>query len=278
MGKKTNLFLSNYKLAVITGASSGIGLEFARQFAENHIDVILIARRSEKLEAICLDLENRYKIKANYITADLTLEEEVKSAIFQLDQAAEIDILVNGAGFGTLGGFTSVSLDVHFQMIQLHINAAVNLCHALLPPMQERNKGIIINVSSLGAFTPTRGNAIYSATKSFLNVFFENLQRELEGTEIVLQALCPGFTRTEFHEVGHFSEFDRKKIPERLWMTVQDVVGSSFSALKKKTLIVIPGRKNKLIHRLYKSAIVRSYMKKKRKKFQAKKKDLDKKP
>ncbi|UYP48642.1 hypothetical protein NEF87_004927 [Candidatus Lokiarchaeum ossiferum] len=266
MVKKSNFNLKKYKLAVITGASSGIGLEFAKQFAENKINLILIARRVEKLEEICLDLEKQYHIKATYIKADLTLENDVKSCINQLDQTKGIDILVNGAGFGTIGGFTSVSLEAHFQMIQLHINAVVHLCHAILPQMQQNNKGIVINIASLGAFTPTRGNSVYSASKSFLITFFENLQKELDKTEIILQALCPGFTRTEFHEVGHFSDFDRSRIPTRLWMTVKDVVAISLAALKKKSLIVIPGRKNKWIYRLYRSPIVQFYMKKRRKK------------
>ena len=266
MKEKQSKVFKKYKTAVITGASSGIGLEFAHRFAKMHINLVLIARRANKLEEICSELSNRYKIKASYIVSDLSLDENVRKSIDQLKKFELIDILVNGAGFGTLGEFSEVPIEMHFQMINLHINAAVRLCHAVLPSMQKRNQGIIINVASVGAFIPGRGNAIYGATKSFLITFTENLQSELVGSGILLQALCPGFTRTEFHSVGHFSSFDSSIIPKWLWMTRKEVVDYSISSLPKKRLIAIPGRKNRWIVKMSKSVFVQAYLKVKQKK------------
>ena len=267
MKEKHTFTLKNYKTAVITGASSGIGLEFARKFAEMHIDLILIARRIEKLKEICSELSKIYKIKASYIVSDLSRDEDVRKSIEQIKQFEPIDILVNGAGFGTLGDFPSVSIDVHFQMINLHINTAVRLCHTLIPSMQKRNQGLIINIASLGAFIPTRGNSIYSASKSFLMTFTENLERELAGSGILLQVLCPGFTRTEFHSVGYLSGFDSSPIPKWMWMTTKEVVDYSISSLSKKRLIVIPGRKNRWFAKMHKSVFIQTYVKIKRKRY-----------
>ena len=129
MKEKPTFRLKNYKTAVITGASSGIGLEFAHRFAEMHINLILIARRANKLEEICSELSKKNKIKASYIVSDLSLDEDVRKSIEQIKEFESIDILVNGAGFGTLGDFPSVSIDVHFIFAANFINS--------LPPLSQ---------------------------------------------------------------------------------------------------------------------------------------------
>ncbi|MFW9918035.1 MAG: SDR family NAD(P)-dependent oxidoreductase [Candidatus Thorarchaeota archaeon] len=266
MKDTTSSVFHHCKTAVITGASSGIGLEYARQLAARKIDVILLARRKDKLEEICLNLSNTHDISASFIPVNLSNIDEVQNVCQEILKKSPIDILINCAGFATRGEFTSVSLETHFQMISLHVNSAVALCHSILPTMQTQNRGIIINVASIGAFTPTQDNSIYSATKSFLVAFSQNLNVELEGTNIIVQAVCPGFTKTEFHHVGHFSDFDASVIPERLWMSATDVVSTSLAKLKKNKVILIPGFKNRLFLRLHRTFLVQLYIKSRRKK------------
>ncbi|NPD90189.1 MAG: SDR family oxidoreductase [Asgard group archaeon] len=268
MNDKNFSVLQNCKNAVITGASSGIGLEYAKQLATKKINLILIARRKDRLEETCQELSNAYDISATFISADLSKIEEVQRVCQEILKIAPIDILINCAGFATLGEFSSVSLETHSQMINLHINAAVSLCYFLIPKMQEQNRGIIINVASQGALVTTKGNSIYSATKSFLVTFSEHINLELEKTNIIVQALCPGFTKTEFHHVGHFSNFDSSVIPKKLWLYATDVVSTSLAKLEKNKVIVIPGLKNRLLVRFYKSFITQSFIKYKRKKVQ----------
>jgi short-subunit dehydrogenase len=266
MKYKNPSVLQNCKNAVITGASSGIGLEFAKQLAARKINLILIARRKERLDEICKELSNTYNISAKAIPADLANFDEIQKVIQEILKISPIDILINCAGFATLGYFASVPLEAYSEMISLHINAAVALCYFLLPKMQEQNQGIIINIASIGAFTPIRGNSVYSATKSFLITFSENINLELERTNIIVQVLCPGYTKTEFHHVRDFSSFDSSVIPEKLWMSVSDVVAISLAKLKKNKIIVIPGLKNRLLVKFYNSFIIQSFIKYKRKK------------
>ena len=253
--------------AVITGASSGIGLEYAKQLASKKINLILIARRKERLEEICQELSNTFDISASFISADLSKKEEIQRVCQEIQKRSSVDILINCAGFATSGEFTSVSLETHFQMINLHNKAAITLCHFFIPKMKEQNRGIIINVASMSAFTPTSGNSVYSATKSFLISFSEHLKLELEKANIMVQALCPGFTETEFHHVGYLSNYDSSVIPKKLWMNVSDVVSISLAKLKKNKVVVIPGLKNKLLVRFFQNFIIQSLIKAKRKKY-----------
>ncbi len=266
MKDTTSSVFHHCKTAVITGASSGIGLEYARQLAAMKIDVILLARRKDKLEDICSNLSNTHDISASFIPVDLSNIDEVQNVCEEILKKSPIDILINCAGFATRGEFADVSLETHFQMISLHVNAAVALCHSILPSMRTQNRVIIINVASIGAFTPTRENSIYSATKSFLVTFSQNLNVELESTNIIVQAVSPGFTKTEFHHVGDFSDFDPSVIPERLWMSASDVVSTSLTKLKKNKVILIPGFKNRLFLKLHRNPIVQKYIKSQRKK------------
>jgi len=267
MNDKNFSVLQNCKNAVITGASSVMGLEYAKQLAARKINLILLARRKDRLEEICQELSNTYNISATSISVDLSKIDEVQKVCQQILKISPIDILINCAGFATLGKFSSVSLETHSQMINLHIKAVVALSHLIIPKMQEQNRGIIINVASIGSFTPIRGNSIYSATKSFLITFSENINLELERTNIIVQAICPGYTKTEFHHVGHFSSFDSSVIPRKLWMSVSDVVSTSLAKLKKNKVIVIPGLKNRLLVKFYRSFIIQSFIKSKRKKY-----------
>ena len=270
MKNKKNQVLENCKNAIITGASSGLGLEFATELAKKKINLILIARRKEKLKQICLNLEKTYGITATYFPTDLSKNDEIISLFQEIPKNTPVDILVNCAGFGTLGNFSSVALESYSKMISVHINATVALSHFFLPKMQKQNRGIIINVASIAALVPSKGNTVYGGTKSFITTFSENLNLEIENPNIIIQALCPGLTKTEFHKVGHFSEFNPSTIPRKLWMSVNEVVSISLAKLKKNRVILIPGIKNRFIVKIARNFIGKAYIRYQKKKIKKK--------
>lgn len=233
---------------LITGASSGIGASYAKQLAEKGFDLILLARRKERLQSLADKLQTDYSIRCEIIPADLSSSEEINKVVNYIHQADNLDILINNAGFATVGCFADTPLEKSMRMFHLHMTASMQLSHAALQVMLKRKRGAIINVSSMGAFMLTPGNVLYDATKSFLVTFSENLALETSDKGIKIQALCPGFTRTEFHEVGDFKNFDRSVIPNSLWMMPDAVVSLSLEALEKdKDVVFIPGWKKRLI-------------------------------
>jgi len=184
--------------ALVTGASAGLGAEFCRQLAQRCDVIIGVARRGDRLGALAGELGEGVHFHA--VEADLNTVEGVARTMETLRQKGPVNYLVNNAGFSTFGDFTDQQIDSQRDMVSLHIDATVTLCRAAIPFMRELGGGYIINVSSLGAFMPGRGLAVYGATKAFLNYFSASLQQELSGTGIEVQALCPGYTRTEFHQ------------------------------------------------------------------------------
>ncbi len=246
--KKENKYLNwdHPGRALITGASSGIGLSFARQLAQKGFNLILLARRKERLHAIADELESQHSIHCDIIQADLSKTGDIQKAIESIRSMNDLDMLVNNAGFATFGYFADVPVEKSLGMMNVHLTATVQLTHAAIGGMRQRNRGAIINVSSIGSFVLSPGNVVYDATKSFLNTFSENLKLEMQDTDIRIQALCPGFTRTEFHEVGDFKNYDRKAIPESMWMSPDDVVSLSLKALgKNRRIVYIPGWKKR---------------------------------
>ena len=232
----------------ITGASSGIGASYAKAFAENGFDLVLLARRKDRLQALANLLESDCSIHCEIITADLSEKEDIKKAANHIRQIDNLDMLINNAGFATIGCFTDIPIEKSMRMFHTHMTATVQFTHAALQVMLKRKRGAIINVSSMGAFILTPGNVLYDATKSFIATFSENLWLEVRNKGIKVQALCPGFTRTEFHEVGDFKNFDKSAIPDSLWMMPDEVVRLSLKALKNSRKVVfIPGWKKRLI-------------------------------
>lgn len=229
--------------ALITGASSGIGEAYARKLAANGYDLALVARREERLNALAAELSIAHGIDARVIAADLGREEEIDRVAQAIAGMADLALLINNAGFGTRGSFVEVPLHRHIEMIRVHDIASVALSWAALPGMIERGGGGIINVSSVAAFFPSGGGSIYTATKVYLNNFSEALAAELDGSDIKVQALCPGFTYSEFHETPEYQGFDREQIPSALWMSAESVVEESLAALAGNQVIVIPGRR-----------------------------------
>ncbi len=157
-------------------------------------------------------------------------------------------MLVNNAGFGIPGTFVENPVERYLEMIAVHVLASVHLCHAALPGMIARGQGAIINMSSLGAFLIAPSDETYCATKAYLNVFSEALQAELEGTGVRVQALCPGFTDTEFLDQSVYEPYHIKAtIPKALWMSADEMVEQSLKALKRNRVICIPGFKNRVL-------------------------------
>lgn len=263
--KKVLLSYNNAGRAVITGASAGLGLCFAKKLAEYGFDLVLIARRKDRLQDIATRLESEHSIQCEILPADLALDEDIEKVADHIKKISDLDILINNAGFATLGNFIDVPVEKDMRMIHVHMKASVQFTYAALQIMRKRKQGVIINVSSIGAFILTPGNALYDATKSFLNTFSQNLSLELQGSGIKIQALCPGFMSTEFHESGDLKNFDKSVIPDSSWMTPESVVSQSLKALgKNKRTIFIPGRKKRFAKWLYmNSSLVRYLFQKK---------------
>jgi hypothetical protein len=234
------------RLAAITGASAGLGAVFARQLAARGYDLLLIARRRDRLEHLARELTRAHGIAADCLVADLSTDDGITAAVARLAVEQRLQLLVNNAGFGTKGRFHQTGLEGQIAMHRVHMDATMRLCHAALQGMVARDAGAIVNVASVAGFGHSQGNVSYCATKSWINSFTEGLYLELKGlgSHVTVQSLCPGFTYTEFHDA---MEFDRKQIPGWLWMPADFVVETSLRALESGKLFVIPGWKYKLV-------------------------------
>jgi len=239
-------FHGKNKTAVITGASSGVGASFAKFLAQAGLHVVLTARREERLSAMKVKLEDMHDIHVDYITADLAIESDVVNVEKYIRYHEPLDLLINNAGFSVTGKFPAIGIEDHLAMIKVHVIASVRFSHAALVAMIEAANGAIINVSSMAALLPLR-SVTYSATKAYLVTFSQALQNELAGSGVRVQALCPGFTYSEFHDNRQRVGFRRSDVPRFLWGEADDVVEASLSALPKGKLIVVPGTINKIL-------------------------------
>ncbi|HLY18119.1 MAG TPA: SDR family oxidoreductase [Bryobacteraceae bacterium] len=234
-------------LAMITGASSGIGATFARHLAARGCDLVLVARRRDRLEEQAQAIQAAdSSVQAEVLPADLTRDTDLKAVEERIAAAPNLEFLVNNAGFGIAGRFFSVPLDGQDQMHRLHVLAPMRLMHAALEGMVPRRRGSIINVSSVSGFGQNPGSVSYSATKTWMTSFTEGLYMELKsiGSPVRVQALCPGFTLSEFHDTMHF---DRKQIPAWMWMSADEVVAASLRGLDRGRWLVIPGWRYRLL-------------------------------
>ncbi len=233
--------------ALITGASSGIGAAFATQLAATGYDLVLVARRAERLQASAEDLSAKYGVAVTPLPADLATDDGITTVVDAISTRGDIGLLVNNAGFGTDGPYTDIDIGPQLAMLALHAEATMHTCRAALPHMKARGAGAVINVSSTAAWYPSNHNATYVATKAFLNGFSRALAIEMQGTGVKVQALCPGFTKTEFHDTEEYAGFDRGGLPGFMWMDAHEVVSASLAALERGPVIVIPGWQYKIL-------------------------------
>ena len=226
--------------ALVTGATSGIGESFTRLLASNRYDIVLVARDVPRLQERAQGLESKYGIKTHVIQADLATDEGCL-AIEKYIAENQVDVLVNNAGFGTSKAFTMSTLEVEQQLLDVLVRTPMRLMHVALPLMKARNNGIIINVSSVAGYI---AGGTYSASKSYLTVLSESLNTELAATNVKVSALCPGFTRTEFHQRGKMS---MKGLPNFMWLNSDRLVEQSWRDALKGKAVSVPGWQYKLL-------------------------------
>jgi short-subunit dehydrogenase len=227
---------------LITGASSGIGLELAKCFAADGARLILVARNTAALEALAADLRQNFSIAARVLTADLRLP-ETPGRIYAALQAegVAVDVLVNNAGFGTHGDFTATPLDRQLDMVQVNVAALTNLTGLFLPGMIERRRGGVMNIASTAAFQSGPRMAVYYATKAFVLSFSEAVAEEVNGTGVTVTAVCPGPTTTNF---GNVANFRGSQTLLRGAMTAGAVARHGYAAFRRGRFVVISGLRN----------------------------------
>lgn len=231
-------------LALVTGASSGIGREFARELAARGADLILVARDEARLNELAEDLRAAHGCKAEVLRADLCDEQQLAAVENRLREDKEIDFLVNNAGYGLSGHFADLDVAASQGQIDLNVTALVRLAHAALPSMRAARRGGIINVASTAAFTPGPMMVVYSATKAFVLAFTEGLAAEVRADGITVTTVCPGFTRTEFQERGNYKT---GAIPSMAWQSPAEVVAESLSGYSRGRVVTVSGVQNRLL-------------------------------
>jgi uncharacterized protein len=236
---------SPLRTALVTGASAGIGRELARLFAKNGHNVVLVARRRDRLNELAAELERAHSVKATVIAADLgdraapsAIAAEVRS------HGIEVDFLVNNAGFGTCGSFVHSDLDRELEMVEVNVRALMQLTRLFLPDMVARRRGRILNTASVAGFVPGPYMATYYATKAFVLSFTEALSAELGDTDITVTASCPGPTETEF---GAVAGNGKTKLFENNVAPAEPVARHAYQAMMAGKVIAVPGLMNKLI-------------------------------
>lgn len=228
------------KVALVTGASAGLGVEFARQLSKRGDRLVLVARREDRLEELAKELGN-----ARIVAIDLSKADAAARLMADIEAAGEeVELLVNNAGFGVIGRFAKADPKRLREMVDLNVGTLMDLCRAVAPSMIERKSGGIINVASTAAFQPGPNMAVYFATKAFVLSFSEALHEELKGYGVHVSCLCPGPTRTEFGDVAGFKG---NGIFDRIAMESPEVVRLGISGLEKNRAVVVAGLVNKIV-------------------------------
>lgn len=230
------------KTALITGASAGLGAEFAEQLAALGADLVLSARRLDRLEVLAQKLRERHKVRVEVIAQDLAEADGATELLAELERRGlGIDILINNAGYGLPGVLVSQPWSEHARSLQLMLTAPTQLCRALLPAMQEKGFGRIINIASLaGLVPPSAGHTTYGAIKSYLIRVSESMALEHGQTQIKILALCPGFTYTEFHDANG-ARARVGALPKIIWMDAATVVRQGLAAVESGKRVYVNG-------------------------------------
>lgn len=231
---------------LVTGASSGIGAEIARELARRGHGVTLTARREERLRELADELVSEHGVHAETICADVADTGARRELTGELDKRGlTVEVLVNNAGFGSGGAFVELDGDEEAAMVRTNVEAVIALTGAFLPEMVERGRGAVLNVASLIAFQPVPFQATYGATKAAVLSFSDALHEELRGTGVTVTSVCPGPVRTEFGESGGFGGAD-ERIPGPLWLEAEKVAADALSALDKGDRVTVPGIGNQV--------------------------------
>ena len=238
------------KVTLISGASSGLGKDFAIEYAKAKQDLVLIARRFDRLSALKNELETLYGISVLIKQVDLADPLQVEDLITNWDSTLFINRLINNAGFGFHGVFEDYPQDIHQSMVEVNIAALTRLCQFVIPAMKANQEGEILNVASMAAFTPGPYMAEYYATKAYVLSLSMALHEELKPHHIKVSALCPGPTHTEFGQVAQYQ--NDSGIQRSLSMSSPEVVKMSIKALKKNRSVAVPGFSNKVFRVLMK--------------------------
>jgi short-subunit dehydrogenase len=236
---------ANLETVLITGASSGIGLELAKCFAADGCKLIIVARNTEALEKLAEELRRENKIEAIVLTADLSQMETSKRIFQELSaQKISVDVLVNNAGFGLHDEFVKLPLQRQLEIIQVNVTALTELTGLFLPGMIERKHGGILNVASVAGFLPGPNMAVYYASKAFVLSFTEALAEELDETDVTVSAFCPGATETNFSQVARGGKSRKTKTSK---MSAEQAAQYGHQAFRKKQVVAIPGFQNRLL-------------------------------
>lgn len=227
----------NQRFAMITGASSGIGVVYAQRLAKRGLNLILVARRRDRLEEIAARIRSESGRLVEIVVADLADAKDLARVEALLSTRADIDVLVNNAGLGSLGPMAKVSADALDNLIKINVIALTRLSHAVLPGFVSRNLGTIVNIASMIAVMPAPAAAAYSGSKAYVLNFARSLQMELVKTKVVVQAVLPGPVRTEFFEA---SGFKTAPFPDESFMSAEQLVDCALTALDRGELVCFP--------------------------------------
>ncbi len=228
-----------WNLALVTGASSGIGESFVRQLAKAGTPVIVVARRRDRLDALARALKN-----IEVLAADLATDAGVDTVVARIAKG-DVDLLINNAGFGNNGPFHELDATKAADEVRVNVLALTRLTHAAAGPMAAKRRGGILNVSSVASFQAAPGFGSYGATKAFVTNFTETVHEDLRGTGVKVTALCPGLTRSEFHASAAIDGYDN--YPSFVWQTADEVAAFGLKALERNTCIAVPGAPNKAL-------------------------------
>lgn len=220
--------------ALVTGATAGIGESFARKLAGEGFNLILVARDEARLAAKASQLEEAHGITTHVIVADLTTETGCDAVERYIDEH-EVDVLINNAGYGLNQSFTKSEIDEEQKVLNILVRTPMRLTHRVLPQMKLRNSGVIVNVASVAGFI---AGGAYSAMKSYLTVLTESLHADLAGTNIKVSALCPGFTRTEFHQRAGMK---MNALPNIMWLDSDRLVEKAWKDANRGKAVSVPG-------------------------------------
>jgi short-subunit dehydrogenase len=241
------------RFALVTGASAGIGIAFARELAARGASLVLTARRTDRLETLAAELREKHGARCECIAADLANPSAVETLCTEIARRGiAIDILVNNAGYGVSGNFLKPTWQTHADFFRVLMTAPCELVYKLLPGMQQRGYGRILNIASLAGHIPgSAGHTLYGASKAFLIKFSQSLALENTSTGVNVCAVCPGFTYSEFHDVTGTRSIV-SKMPKWMWMRAEDVARIGIDAAERGEIVCITGRVNRTIKSLFK--------------------------